>query len=231
MKKAQVSPVSVAFLSAVSIIGLVLIPVLVFQPNSEHVQFFVRQSLVGTLYSAICLLGIAAAFYPTKCRGMFQKPQNPLPQTNKPSSLVQIKGHHPDCQNYLGNKIRVGGRVLCAACSGLLIGAIIALVGAGLYFFVGLNAAWSSIWLIALGEIGMLLGLVQIMFAGYLKTIANMVFVVGSFVTLVVADVLSKSVLVDLYVLGLIGFLLWFRILLSEWNNNRICQTCGSCFQ
>jgi len=77
----------------------------------------------------------------------------------------------------------------------------------------------------------MLLGLVQIMFTGYLKTIANMVFVVGSFVTLVVADVLSKSVLVDLYVLGLIGFLLWFRILLSEWNNNRICQTCGSCFQ
>ena len=231
MKKAQVSPVSVAFLSAVSIIGLVLIPVLVFQPNSEHVQFFVRQSLVGTLYSAICLLGIAAAFYPTKCRGMFQKPQNPLPQTNKPSSLVQIKGHHPDCQNYLGNKIRAGKWVLCAACSGLLIGAIIALVGAGLYFFVGLNAAWSSIWLIALGEIGMLLGLVQIMFAGYLKTIANIVFVVGSFVTLVVADVLSQSVLVDLYVLGLIGFLLWFRILLSEWNNNRICQTCGSCFQ
>ena len=231
MKKVQVSPVSVAFLSAVSIIGLVLIPVLVFQPNSEHVQFLVRQSLVGTLYSAICLLGIAAAFYPTRCRGMFQKTQNPLPQTNEPNSLVQIRGHHPDCQNYLGNKIRVGGRVLCAACSGLLIGAIIALVGAGLYFFVGLNAAWSSIWLIALGEIGMLLGLVQIMFAGYVKTIANMVFVVSSFVTLVVADVLSKSVLVDLYVLGLIGFLLWFRILLSEWNNNRICQTCGSCFQ
>jgi len=231
MEKNQISTISIAILSTVSIIGLMLIPVLATQPNSEHIQFFIRQSLVGTLYSTICLIGITAAFYPAKCRGMFQKTQNPLLQPNKPSGLLQIKGHHPDCQNYLGNKIRVGGRVLCAACSGLLIGAIIALVGAGLYFFVGLNAAWSSIWLIALGEIGMLLGLVQIMFAGYLKTIANMVFVVGSFVTLVVADVLSKSVLVDLYVLGLIGFLLWFRILLSEWNNNRICQTCGSCFQ
>jgi hypothetical protein len=221
----------VAFLLAVSIIGLALIPVLVLQPNLEHYQFSVRHSLVGALFSVVCLLGIAAVFYPAKCSGVFQKTQTPLPQANKPSSLVQRKGHHPDCQNYLGNRIRVGGRVFCAACSGLLVGAIIALIGAGFYFFVGLNAAWGSIWLVALGEICMLLGLAQIKFAGYVKVIANVVFVVGSFVTLVEADVLSESALVDLYVLGLIGFLLWFRILLSEWNNKRICQTCGSCFQ
>ena len=76
----------------------------------------------------------------------------------------------------------------------------------------------------------MLLGLAQIKFAGYVKVILNVVFVVGSFVTLVEADALGKSLLVDLYVVGLIGFLLWFRILLSEWNNKRTCQACQSCF-
>ncbi len=80
------------------------------------------------------------------------------------------------------------------------------------------------------GRFVMLLGLAQIKFAGYVKVILNVVFVVGSFVTLVEADVLGKSLLADLYVLGLIGFLLWLRILLSEWNNRRTCQTCQSCF-
>ena len=61
----------------------------------------------------------------------------------------------------------------------------------------------------------MVLGLVQIKFAGYAKVIANLVFVVGSFVALAVADVLAESLLLDIYVLGLIGFLLWLRILLS----------------
>lgn len=229
-EKGQVSTVLLAFLLAVSFVGLALIHILVLQPNLVHFQFSIQHGLVGAMYSAVCLLGVAAVFYPTKCMGMFQKTQNPLPQTNTPSSPVEIKGHHPDCQNYSGNRIRVGGRVFCAACSGLLVGAIIALIGTAFYFFAGLSLGGGSVWLIALGEIGMLLGLAQIKFAGYVKVLANVVFVVGSFVTLVEADVLGKSLLADMYVLGLVGFLLWLRILLSEWNNRRTCQMCKSCF-
>ncbi len=76
----------------------------------------------------------------------------------------------------------------------------------------------------------MLLGLAQVRLVGYVKAILNAVFVVGSAITLVETDMLSGSNLLDLYVLGLIVFLLWLRILLSEWNNRRVCQTCGSCF-
>ena len=77
----------------------------------------------------------------------------------------------------------------------------------------------------------MVLGLTQIKFAGFAKVAVNVVFVVGSFVTLAEADVLGGSVLVDAYVLGLILFLLWLRILLSERNNRRTCQMCHWCFQ
>ncbi len=77
----------------------------------------------------------------------------------------------------------------------------------------------------------MLLGLAQIRFVGYVKVVLNAVFVVGSAIALVETDMLSASSLLDLYVLGLIVLLLWLRILLSEWNNRRICQICGSCFQ
>jgi hypothetical protein len=176
-------------------------------------------------------LGVAAVVYPRKCMGIFQRTQNPLSQVGKPSSPIRIRGHHPDCQNFAGNRIRLGKRDLCAACFGLLIGAIIAWVGTVLQFFVGLRVFWASVWLLMLGEVGMVLGLTQIKFAGFAKVAVNVVFVVGSFVTLAEADVLGGSVLVDAYVLGLILFLLWLRILLSERNNRRTCQTCQWCFQ
>ncbi len=120
--------------------------------------------------------------------------------------------------------------MFCAACSGLLIGAVTALTAGVLYFFVGINMAVGVVWLIALGEALMTIGLVQIKFAGYIKTSVNAGFVVGSFLTLAGADALGESILVDFYVLGLIVFLLWLRILLSEWNNERICGMCKSCF-
>ncbi len=230
MDRAWDSTIFLAFLIVVSIVGLALIPILVLQPNLGHFQVSLGHSLVGALYIAICAFGISAVFYPTKCRSMFRKSQNPLSQANKPSIPIQIRGHHPDCQNYSASRIMVRGRAICAACSGLLIGAVISLIGAVSHFFVGLNVARGSVWLLALGEIFMLLGLAQIKFAGYAKVIVNLVFVVGSLVTLVETDVVGESILIDLYALGLIAFMLWLRILLSEWNNRRICQTCRSCF-
>ena len=230
MKKGGTSTFTVTFLVAVAIIGLSLVFILVLHPNLKDFQPSIRHSLVGVLYCSICVLGIAAVFYPAKCTGIFQK-QIPLLQTNGPPGSVRVSGHHPDCQNFSGNRIMIIGREVCAACGGLLVGAIIALFGSFLQFFIGLSIISASVWLLTLGEISMVLGLVQFKLSGYAKVILNLLFVVGSFVTLAVTDVLSESLLVDIYVIGLIGFLLWLRILLSEWNNRRICQTCRLCFQ
>ena len=218
---------SLGLLIAVAIFGLALLPTVVLSPQMPDTQVSGQQILVGGLFSAICLLGVLAAFYPAKCQGMFQKPQNPLPLAN--TRPLEIKGHHPDCQKYSPNRIKVGGRGVCAACSGLLIGAIASLIGAVLYFFVGLEIV-GSIWLLVLGEAFMFLGLAQIWFRSVAKVLMNLLFVVGSFVVLVEADLLGKSLVVDLYVLGLIVFVLWLRILLSQWHNRRTCQTCRQCF-
>lgn len=228
-KNDRASTFAVTFLIALSIVGFALVIVLVLQPNLPHFQSSVRRSLVGSLYSVICVLGVLAVFYPAKCMGLFQK-RSPHFLTSGPANSVQISGHHPDCHNFSGNRIRINEREICAACAGLLIGAVIALVGSALQFFIGLNIISANFWLLVLGEIFMVLGLVQIKFSGYAKLNMNMVFVVGSFVTLAGADVLGESLLVDIYVFGLIGFLLWLRILLSEWNNRRICGSCQACF-
>jgi hypothetical protein len=75
----------------------------------------------------------------------------------------------------------------------------------------------------------MLVGLAQIKLGGYVKMAVNAMFVVGSFICLVAADLAAQSLLVDAYVLGLIVFTLWLRILLSEWNNKKMCAECGCC--
>ena len=229
MEKKKNSAASVKVLLALSIMGLAFVPVLVLWPSVNESQIPFRQSLIGILFTAVCLLGTTTAFYPSKCRGIFGKTQNPLSQTKSISRPLQIRGHHPDCQNFSGNRIKFGGKIVCAACSGLIVGAIIALIGTTVFFFVGSELEWGGVWLLAFGEVGMMVGLAQIKFTGCVKALANVVLVVGSFGTLTVADQLAKNLFVDLYVVGLILFLLLLRISLSEWNNKRVCQNCNLC--
>jgi hypothetical protein len=217
------------FLVAVLVFGLVLVPLLLLQPNLQADQPLFRRPLVGAMYSVICIAGIVAVFYPGKCRMMFKKP-NISPDSNiRSASAIQIRGHHPDCEKFSGNRIIIRGSVFCAACSGLLFGAIAVIVGVVLFSLGFFDLGTGNLWVLAVGEVLMLAGLAQIKVRGYLKMAMNTLFVVGSFISLVVADLAGQSLLVDAYVLGLIVFMLWFRILLSEWNNKRICMACGRC--
>jgi hypothetical protein len=214
----------------IAIGGLALIPTVTLSYITIDAQISIRQPIAGSLFSLICVSGILAAFYPLKCRRMFRKAQNPLPFTIGQPISIKIRGHHPECDKYAANRIKIGNYMICAACSGLLVGAIIALIGTVAYFFMGLNIVMNSFWLLIIGEAFMLLGLTQIKFSGYTKSIVNMLFVVGSFLALFEVDFLRKSLVVDLYMLGLIAFMLWLRILLSEWHNKRTCKECRLCF-
>ncbi len=217
------------FLLAVAVFGLALVPLLLLQSNVQGDQLPFQRPIVGTLYIVICIVGTVAVFYPGKCRMIIQKPNDSTISEKPSASLVQFKGHHPDCDEFSGNRIAIRGLVFCAACSGLLVGAIAAMVGAVLFSLGFFDLATGSLWFLAAGEILMIAGLGQIKLKGYFKMVVNALFVAGSLIILVVADLVRQSLLVDVYVLGLIVFMLWIRILLSEWHNKRICVACGRC--
>ena len=103
------------------------------------------------------------------------------------------------------------------------------MVGVVLFSLGFFDFETGNLWVLATGEVLMLVGLAQIKLRGYVKMAVNALFVVGSYISLVVADLVGQSLLVDAYVLGLIVFMLWFRILLSEWNNKKICVACERC--
>ncbi|HLN89532.1 MAG TPA: hypothetical protein VK253_05655, partial [Candidatus Binatia bacterium] len=138
-------------------------------------------------------------------------------------------GHHPDCEEFSANRLIIRDSVFCAACSGLLVGAVASMTWVVLFSLGFLNLGTGSFWVLSAGEVLMVAGLAQIKMKGYVKMAMNALFVVGSCISLVEVDLVGQSLLVDAYILGLIVFVLWFRILLSEWNNKRICVACGRC--
>jgi hypothetical protein len=216
------------FLVVIAVFGMALVPFLLFAPNLQIDQTHLRRPLISSAYTIICIGGIVAVLHPGKCSMMFQKP-NISSKSEKTNSSVKFKGHHPECENFSTNRIAIGYSVFCAACSGLFVGAITATVGIVLFSLGFFSLNTEGLWVLAFGEILMLAGLAQIKMRGYVKMAANAIFVVGSFITLVASDLVGQSLLVDMYVLGLIVFILWFRILLSEWNNKRTCLECGHC--
>jgi hypothetical protein len=217
------------FLVAVAFFGLALVPLLLLGHNLQADQLPFRRPLVGAMYSVVSVLGIVAVFYPGRCRLMFQKPAASPNSQKTASSAVGFRGHHPDCPKFDANRITLRGSVFCAACSGLLIGAIAAIAGVALFILGFFDMGTGSFWVLTVGAALMLLGLAQIKLASYIKMLVNALFVVGSLLVLVPSDLIGQSLLVDAYVLGLIVFLLWFRIVLSEWNNKRTCLACGRC--
>jgi len=217
------------FLVAVSVFALALAPLLILEPNLQANASPIRRPLVGAIYCLVCVLGITAVFYPNKCSMMFQKPNGSLVSIKPSASKVELRGHHPDCEKFSANRITIKGAVFCAACSGLLIGALAAIAVVVLFSLGFFDSGTISLWFLLVGEVLMLAGLAQIKTGGYLKMAMNAMFVVGSGISLVAADLAIQSFLVDAFMLGLIVYMLWLRILLSEWNNKKTCITCGHC--
>lgn len=217
----------------ISIFGLAIVPVLLQQSNKPLTDVAFSRLLVGSLYTVLCILGISAVFYPRKCEESFivrtQSKTSKNTLGEPVSKAVPLQGHHPDCEEFSANRVYLRQYVLCAACTGLLAGATVSLTGALLYFFIGIEFIPADSRILLIGYAGLFAGLAQFKFHGYAKMIANLSFVLGSLITLIIADSQGRSFLIDLYVFGLIVFLLLTRILISEWNNSRTCVKCETC--
>ncbi|MCW3999885.1 MAG: hypothetical protein NWE93_06575 [Candidatus Bathyarchaeota archaeon] len=228
MTKTEPSKPALMFLAAASILGLSFTFLLLSAPNLQGDPAVFRRPLIAALYSAILMLGIVAVFYPDKCRLIFQKPNRSLNE-DRTTATMKFRGHHPDCEKYSANRITFWDRTYCAACSGLLSGAAVALVGIILFALGYLDFAAANLWVLVSGSALMLLGLAQVKMEGFLKLTVNAFFVVGSLFCLVAVDSAGQSLLLDGYMLTVIVFLLWFRIRLSEWHNNQTCLRCARC--
>jgi len=212
------------FATSVSIFGLFIVLILAVNPPMIYESFLWRKPLVGSVFSLICILGIFAALFPKLCSQLSHFRRLNM---NFTSHRVHATSHHPDCEKFSAHVIHIRSHTLCAACTGLLLGAILALVGTAFYFF----GRWhidASFPAVLIGVVGMALGFFQFKFKSFIRLTLNACFVFGAFLILVGIDAIIESLFVDFFISALIVFWILTRIQLSRWDHWRTCNSCKS---
>jgi len=208
----------------VSAFGLLVVLIWASNPPLVDEDLFWRKPLIGSVFGLICLLGILAAFIPKQCSKSFHFHGN---SAGLDYNLINTASHHPDCEEFSAHIIHTKRRKFCAACTGLILGATIALIGTAFYFFTGWNIENGFLVVLA-GEVATVFGFFQLRFKSFVRSMFNALFVLGAFLVLVGVDSLTESLMADLFLVALIVFLILTRIQLSQWDHSRICRDCTS---
>jgi hypothetical protein len=209
----------------VSIFGLLIMLLFAFNPPLINESFLLRKFLIGSVFSFICIFGAFAALFPSLCSKVFCFQTDGVKDA---SHRTKSASHHPDCREFSTHVIHMNDRTLCAACTGLLLGALIALIGTILCFFSGLCIEKVSFAAVLIGVAGIILGFLQFKFRGFIRLTLNVFFVLGAFLILVGIDELTKSLPIDLFLAALVVFWIVTRIQISQWDHWRICSNCES---
>lgn len=215
-----------------SFAGLLLVVGLTAFPPTTTGDFPWRKPVIGSIFTIFCVLGILAVFSPRHCFRLFKIRKN---NENVGADSVKLashdasnalEGHHPTCGKFSAHIFRIRERTFCAACIGLLFGGLLALAGAGGYFFGGWRVAEYSSLMVLLGIAGVSFGLFQFKFRSLIRLSLNAIFVLGALSILIGIDELVHSLVFDLFVVTLVIFWLFTRILLSQWDHEMICSVC-----
>lgn len=222
-----------------SLLGLGLLPFLLLNPLPSLIIPF-KTPLIGTAFAVICILGIIAGIFPSHCSRSGKKKTRTSPEESPrdflPTNIGQIqkRGHHPTCDHYSGHVLRIHTRILCAGCTGLISGAIIALIGTILFFFGNVQFVY-PMFIFWLGWFFTAIGLGQHYIyralnieLGVARFLVNVLFVVGPFLLLATLIQFTDSLVLGTYLLVLILYWIFTRILMSRRSHKRICAQCGA---
>jgi len=222
------------FLIFVSLFGLALSFVFVTTPGGTlSDDFIMRKPLVGSIFGALCILGTFAAIYPSSCSHVFdyEKSKQHQDQTRK-LQTINIQGHHPICKIYYPHIMRVRNKIFCATCTGFSVGAIIALIGVGLFFFGPFSFGTKPLIVIIIGASAVSIGLLHSILPGFRvglsRFIASAFFAVGSFLILASVEDALHNTSIDFFFVLLSVLWLMTDTALSRWDHRRICSKCAS---
>ncbi|MCJ7762772.1 hypothetical protein MUP38_04870, partial [Candidatus Bathyarchaeota archaeon] len=183
----KLASLTLLFLIAVSFFGLVLAVVFVVNPPEAQDDFALRKPAAGSALAVVCVLGIFVVLYPASCAGIAGlKNQGKTVHSFHKVRVKVLRGHHATCAPYSTHVMKIGNKIFCASCSGLLVGAVIVLAGIGLFFFLNLKISEDPFAPVLVGVVGVAAGLlypvVPVKFQnGFTRFFAGVLLAVGSF--------------------------------------------------
>jgi len=105
-------------------------------------------------------------------------------------------------------------------------------MGVVVYFFGSWHIGQNAIVAVAVGAVGVALGLIQsplpVLQTGVMRLFSGAFFVAGAFLVLLGIEELTHSFSLDLFVVALSILWLATKISLSQWDHERICSRCTS---
>jgi len=118
----------------------------------------------------------------------------------------------------------------CATCSGLVFGALVALLGTGFWFLENVRFTGEIPLLVSVGAVGVTLGLLHptaLRLRGYARFFAGALFVLGSFLIFISIESSTKNTSIDLFFVALSVLWILTKMSLSNWEHQRICSQCS----
>ena len=230
------------FLVFVSFSTLCLIAAIAFLSPRVSDGFAWRRQLTGLIFSALCILGILAVFFPQHCARTPYKVsskrldsslqgENDLQKSSSIGGVTVSHGHHPLCHPYRQHELVFGKKTLCSACMGLFCGALISVAGAWYFFLQQFPYNIPDEIVFTLGAVLIVVGLAPYVIAHTLGPVRrfsfNALMIVGMLLALVAVDDRAQSVALNAFLIGFFVFVLFTRISLSQDKHEQICATCG----
>ncbi len=225
-------------LGALLVLGVAIYPSY-FELIPSSSPFF-RKFVIGSVFIAICVLGLIAAIFPSKC--MTKKPVSEL-ENDTDDVIYELEGssllcgvsiyhaHHPACDQFDPHEFIIKRKSICAGCLGLSIGAMTSIIYSVLYFG-GVSSPTISLapYFIVFGTLSNLT-----MFGRYflptigstVRIILHIAMVLGSTFLIIGIDLIGQNYLFDY--LAILLVLIWLRtkLLLTKWEHNNVCKMCS----
>jgi len=226
------------YFTSVSLIGLFLLATLTFGVPTSRVNFSWQKPVIGSIFGVICLLGITAGVYPSKCsktshfrKEVESRRNHDAEKECMKEGIVTFEGHHPSCGKFAAHVLRLGDKKYCAGCTGLVVGATVSLLGTLAYLFTGAFPKEVAVLVFWLGFAGVALGLLQYSVfnvgGSFVHMFLNVVYVTGAFLLLIGIEEITSNPLLEVYFVALTLYWILTRILLSQQEHRKICAVCG----
>lgn len=222
------NPVTYYLILSASGAALIILLSLSSSPNIKTIQMSDKLA-IGVAFILSCMSGICVAIRPNLTKRLPKRGSHhrQLIQT----IMRELRGHHPECEQFKSHTIKIRNKILCPGCSGLAMGSIISITLMSFYivFLKEIPQAILPI-LIILGIVLIAFSYIEIMIPTrktYLHLISN-IFLVISFLLIIIGIFhLTGSVIYGLFAV-LISFL-WLdtRIQLSNWHHSEVCLNCS----
>ena len=219
------------FFVALSVIGAIFVILVVWlRPATSAAIVFTDRAVVGGALVLSCALGIGLALRPNRIRRLaLRQHHGGIPEQSK-APARRRQGHHPDCVWFDSHRLVIGGRALCAGCTGLAVGSIVAVVLAVFYLAFSPGIPVET----ARALIGVGLVILAVNYIGIASpsrkaashAFSNAALVVGFLLVTVSVLELTSSLAYGL--LAVVLSFLWLdtRIRLSGWRHSQTCEEC-----